>query len=122
MLRFVEPFSKEEYINAMEDIITRKRIGKMWIMKPVESKIMPKNYIEYRSPERIFFKCHRCRRTSNLGKNFTKKTKIYEVQCNEEKEESYQDSDISDDTPVEECHTSNITALFEDTELHTNLP
>ncbi|MBW0569167.1 hypothetical protein O181_108882 [Austropuccinia psidii MF-1] len=26
--RFVEPFSSEDYINAMEDIITRTRIGK----------------------------------------------------------------------------------------------
>ncbi|MBW0573952.1 hypothetical protein O181_113667 [Austropuccinia psidii MF-1] len=28
--RFVEPCSTEDYINAMEDIITRKRIGKTW--------------------------------------------------------------------------------------------
>ena len=39
--RFVEPFSTEYYINAMEDIITRTRIGKTWARNPMESKMVP---------------------------------------------------------------------------------
>ncbi|MBW0560927.1 hypothetical protein O181_100642, partial [Austropuccinia psidii MF-1] len=35
----VEPFSTEDYINAMEDIITRTRIGKTWTRVPLESKM-----------------------------------------------------------------------------------
>ncbi|MBW0497848.1 hypothetical protein O181_037563 [Austropuccinia psidii MF-1] len=38
----VEPCSTEDYINAMEDIITRTRIGKTWTKIPMESKMVPK--------------------------------------------------------------------------------
>ncbi|MBW0589526.1 hypothetical protein O181_129241 [Austropuccinia psidii MF-1] len=40
--RFVEPCATEEYINAMEDIITRTRSGKTWSKIPMESKMVPK--------------------------------------------------------------------------------
>ncbi|MBW0542081.1 hypothetical protein O181_081796 [Austropuccinia psidii MF-1] len=80
--RCVEPCSKEDYINAIEDIITRTRIAN----------------------------------------TFTKKTKINEVQCTEEKEESDLDSAVSEDTPVEDYPIENITAFFEVTEVHTHLP
>ncbi|MBW0468922.1 hypothetical protein O181_008637 [Austropuccinia psidii MF-1] len=42
--RFVEPCQTEDYINAMEDIITRKRTGKAWTRNPMESKIVPKTF------------------------------------------------------------------------------
>ncbi|MBW0530031.1 hypothetical protein O181_069746 [Austropuccinia psidii MF-1] len=38
--RCVEPCSTEDYINAMEDIITTTRIGKTWTKSPMESKII----------------------------------------------------------------------------------
>ncbi|MBW0555023.1 hypothetical protein O181_094738 [Austropuccinia psidii MF-1] len=38
----VEPCSSEDYINAMEDIITRTRIGKTWTRTPIASKMFPK--------------------------------------------------------------------------------
>ncbi|MBW0532756.1 hypothetical protein O181_072471 [Austropuccinia psidii MF-1] len=97
----VEPCSTEDYINAMEDIITRTRIGKTWTKIPI---------------------------TSHLANTCTKKTKINEVQviegiqCTEEKEESYEDSAVSEDTPVEDYPIENITAFFEVTEVHTHLP
>ncbi|MBW0552958.1 hypothetical protein O181_092673 [Austropuccinia psidii MF-1] len=47
---------------------------------------------------------------------------IEEVQCTEEKEESDKDSEISEDTPVEDYPIENITDFFEVTEVHTNLP
>ncbi|MBW0473234.1 hypothetical protein O181_012949 [Austropuccinia psidii MF-1] len=62
-LRFVETFSKEEYINFMEDIITRKRIGKKWTRNPIEFKIVSKTSREDRIPERTVLKCHECGRT-----------------------------------------------------------
>ncbi|MBW0551354.1 hypothetical protein O181_091069 [Austropuccinia psidii MF-1] len=37
--RCVEPSSTEDYINAMEDIITRTRIVKTWTKITIESKI-----------------------------------------------------------------------------------
>ncbi|MBW0590609.1 hypothetical protein O181_130324 [Austropuccinia psidii MF-1] len=36
----VEPCPTEYYINAMEDIITRTRIGKTWTRMPMKSKMV----------------------------------------------------------------------------------
>ncbi|MBW0581171.1 hypothetical protein O181_120886 [Austropuccinia psidii MF-1] len=65
--RCVEPCSTEDYINAMEDIITRTMIGKTWTRKPMESKIVPKTPKENKRPERFFLKCHKCGITSHLA-------------------------------------------------------
>ncbi|MBW0539376.1 hypothetical protein O181_079091 [Austropuccinia psidii MF-1] len=126
--RFVEPFSTEDYINAMEDIITRTRIGKTWTKVHLESKMVSQTSREDKRPERPVLKCHKCGRTSHLAKTCTKKTKINEaqvieeVQCTEEKEESDLDFAVSEDTPVEDNSIQNITAFFEVTEVHTHLP
>ncbi|MBW0503488.1 hypothetical protein O181_043203 [Austropuccinia psidii MF-1] len=94
-------------------------------MKP---KIVPRISIEDRRPEKPFLKCNICWRTSHLANTYTKKTKINEaqviegVQCAEEKEESDKDYEISDDTLAEDYPIEKITAFFEFTEVHTNLP
>ncbi|MBW0521755.1 hypothetical protein O181_061470 [Austropuccinia psidii MF-1] len=126
--RCVEPCSTEDYINAMEDIITRTRIGKTLTKIPMESKMIPKISREDRKPERNVLKCHKCGSTSHLANTCTKKTKINEVQvieevqCTEEKEESDLESEVSEDTPVEDYPIESITAFFEVTEVHTHLP
>ncbi|MBW0564053.1 hypothetical protein O181_103768 [Austropuccinia psidii MF-1] len=48
--RFVEPCSTEDYINSMEDITTRKRIGKTWASIPIESKMVSKTSREDKRP------------------------------------------------------------------------
>ncbi|MBW0531880.1 hypothetical protein O181_071595 [Austropuccinia psidii MF-1] len=104
----VEPCSSEDYINSMEDIITRKRIDKAWTRTPIESKMVPKICRDDKSPERAVLKCHNCGSTLHLANTCTKKTKINEfqiigeVQYTEEKEESDQDSAVSEETPVED--------------------
>ncbi|MBW0501000.1 hypothetical protein O181_040715 [Austropuccinia psidii MF-1] len=50
--RCVEPCSIEEYINAMEYIITRTRIGKTWTKIPMECKMVLKIFRKDRKPER----------------------------------------------------------------------
>ncbi|MBW0567074.1 hypothetical protein O181_106789 [Austropuccinia psidii MF-1] len=126
--RCVEPCSTEDYINAMEDIITRTRIGKTWTKIPIESKIISKIPREDRRPEKPVLKCHKCGSTSHLANTCTKKTKINEsqvieeVHCTEEKEEFDQYSAISEDTSVEDYPIENITAFFGVTEAHTSLP
>ncbi|MBW0519222.1 hypothetical protein O181_058937 [Austropuccinia psidii MF-1] len=126
--RCVELYSTEEYIHAMEDIITITRIGKAWTQIPMESKMVPKVSREDRRPERPVLKCHKCGSTSHLANTCTKKTKINEAQvieefqCTEEKGESDLDYAVSDNTPVEDYPIKNITALFEVTEVHTHLP
>ncbi|MBW0536357.1 hypothetical protein O181_076072 [Austropuccinia psidii MF-1] len=126
--RCVEPFSTEDYINAMDHIITRTRIGKTWNRVPMESKMVSKPSREDKRPEIPVLKCHKCGSTSNFANTCTKKTKINEVkvigeaQCTEEKEESDLDSAGSEDTPVEDYPIENITAFFEVTEVHNHLP
>ncbi|MBW0499680.1 hypothetical protein O181_039395 [Austropuccinia psidii MF-1] len=120
--RFVKPCSTEYYINAMEDIITRRRIGKTCTKIPIESKMAAKISREDKKPERPLLKCHKCGSTSHLANTCTKKTKINEVQCAEEKEESDQDFAIAEDRPVEEYYIENIISFFEVTEVHTHLP
>ncbi|MBW0558344.1 hypothetical protein O181_098059 [Austropuccinia psidii MF-1] len=65
--RCVEPCSTEDYINAMEDIITRTRVGKTWTRAPMESKVVSKTSREDKRPERPVLKCHRCGSTSYLA-------------------------------------------------------
>ncbi|MBW0510673.1 hypothetical protein O181_050388 [Austropuccinia psidii MF-1] len=126
--RCLEPCSTEDYINAMEDVITRKIIGKTWTRVPMESKMVSKTSREDKRPERAVLKCHTCGSTSYLANTCTKKTNINEVQvieevqCTEEKEESDRDFAVSEDTPVENYPIENMTAFFEVTEVHTNLP
>ncbi|MBW0463991.1 hypothetical protein O181_003706 [Austropuccinia psidii MF-1] len=89
----------------------------------MESNIFLKTFKEDRRRERTVLKCHKCGRASHLASTCTKKTKINElqvieeVQGNEVKEESDQDSAIPEDYPME-----NIAAFFEVTEVHTNSP
>ncbi|MBW0522117.1 hypothetical protein O181_061832 [Austropuccinia psidii MF-1] len=54
--RCVETCSKEDYINSMEGIITRTRIGKTWTRSPMDSKMVPKNSREDERPERPPFR------------------------------------------------------------------
>ncbi|MBW0565907.1 hypothetical protein O181_105622 [Austropuccinia psidii MF-1] len=77
--RCVEPCSTEDYINAMEDIITSTRIGKTWTRVPMESKILSKTSGEDKRPERPVLKCHKYGSTSNLVNTCTTKTNINEV-------------------------------------------
>ncbi|MBW0521038.1 hypothetical protein O181_060753 [Austropuccinia psidii MF-1] len=124
----VEPCSTEDYINSMEDIITKTRIGKTWTTIPMESKMVSKTSREDKSPEGPVLNFNQCGSTSNLSSTCTKKTKakeyqvIEEVQCTEEKAESDLDSAFSEDTPVEDYPIENIPAFFEVTEVHTQLP
>ncbi|MBW0517657.1 hypothetical protein O181_057372 [Austropuccinia psidii MF-1] len=78
--RCVEPCSTKDYINSVEDIITRRRISKTWTKIPMESKMVPKISREDRRPEIRVLKCHKCGSASNLANTCTKKTKINEVQ------------------------------------------
>ncbi|MBW0543385.1 hypothetical protein O181_083100 [Austropuccinia psidii MF-1] len=124
--RCVEPCSTEDYINSMEDIITRTRIGKTWTSVPMESKMVSKTSREDKRTERPVLKCHKYGSTSNLANTCTKKTEIneieiIEVQCTEEKGESDLDYAVSEDRPVEEYPIEKITAFFEVTDVHTHL-
>ncbi|MBW0469668.1 hypothetical protein O181_009383 [Austropuccinia psidii MF-1] len=92
------------------------------------SKIVLKTSREYRRPEILIFKFHKCGSTSPLAKNCTNNTKINEVQlveevqCAEEKEESDHNFAISEYTSAEDYPIEKITAFFEVTKVHTQFP
>ncbi|MBW0466987.1 hypothetical protein O181_006702 [Austropuccinia psidii MF-1] len=84
--------------------------------------MIPQINREEMRPERPVLKSHKCGSTSHLANTCTKNAKINEVQFDEEKKESYQDSAVSEDTPIEQYPIENITDFFEVTEVHTHLP
>ncbi|MBW0584796.1 hypothetical protein O181_124511 [Austropuccinia psidii MF-1] len=100
----------------MKDIINRTRIGKTWVINPMEFKIIPKISKEDKKP---VLKCHKCGRTSHLANTCIRKTKINEVEvikdvkCTEEEEEFEKYSAVSKDTPVEDYSIESITDFFE---------
>ncbi|MBW0540607.1 hypothetical protein O181_080322 [Austropuccinia psidii MF-1] len=57
--KFEETCSTEDYINAMEDIISRTRIGKTWVRVPMESKMVSKTSSEDKRPEGPVLNCHK---------------------------------------------------------------
>ncbi|MBW0581586.1 hypothetical protein O181_121301 [Austropuccinia psidii MF-1] len=82
--RCVEPCSTEDYINAIEDIVTRTSIGKAWVGVPMESQMVSKASREDKRPEIIVLMWYKCGNTSNLANTCTKKRNINEVQVIEE--------------------------------------
>ncbi|MBW0502739.1 hypothetical protein O181_042454 [Austropuccinia psidii MF-1] len=77
--RCVEACSTEDYIIAMEDVITRQRFGKTWTRVPMESKMVSKTSREDKRPERPVLKHHKCGSTSHLANTCTKETKMMKL-------------------------------------------
>ncbi|MBW0540629.1 hypothetical protein O181_080344 [Austropuccinia psidii MF-1] len=102
--RCIEPFSTEDYINAMEDITNRKKVGR---------------------------KCHKCGSTSHLANTFPKKKRINEIEIEKDdysKEENNVSLHESDSEPSEaekltdKLSIEYINVSFEVAEVHTHLP
>ncbi|MBW0566033.1 hypothetical protein O181_105748 [Austropuccinia psidii MF-1] len=91
--RCVDPCSTEEYINVMEDIITRTRIG--------STSHLANSFIKKTKINEVQV--------------------LEDVQCAEEKDESDQYSAVSEDTPAEYYSIENITAFFAVNEAHIHL-
>ncbi|MBW0504966.1 hypothetical protein O181_044681 [Austropuccinia psidii MF-1] len=66
--RCIEPCSTEDYINAMEDITTRTKIGRNWYKPPMDNKTSGKPIPNPNEPhDKAALKCHKCRSTSHLA-------------------------------------------------------
>ncbi|MBW0548010.1 hypothetical protein O181_087725 [Austropuccinia psidii MF-1] len=75
--RFIEPCSTEGYINAMEDITTRNKIGRNWYKPPMDNKTSGKPIPKPNKPhDKAPFKFHKCGITSHLANTCPKKTRI----------------------------------------------
>ncbi|MBW0556470.1 hypothetical protein O181_096185 [Austropuccinia psidii MF-1] len=92
--RCIEPCSTEDYINAMEDITTRTKIGRNWYKPPMDNrasgKMIPKaNKPHHKAP----LKFHKCGSTSHLANTSPKKTRINEIEI--EKHDTKETKDVS---------------------------
>ncbi|MBW0593336.1 hypothetical protein O181_133051 [Austropuccinia psidii MF-1] len=129
--RCIKPFSTEDYINAMEDITTRTKIGKNWYKPPMDNKTSGKPIPKpNKTHEKAPLKCHKCGSTSPLGNTCPKKTRINEIEI--EKDDTKETNDVpvheSDSEPSEEeeltdeLSIENSNVSFEVTEVHNHLP
>ncbi|MBW0526384.1 hypothetical protein O181_066099 [Austropuccinia psidii MF-1] len=130
--RFIEPFSTEDYINAMEDITTRNKIGRNWYQPPMENNTSWKTISrQNKEQERAPLKFHKFGSTSHLANTCPTKKRINEIEI-EKTEYKVETNDVtvheSDSEPSEEeelpykLGLENIKVSFEVIELHTHLP
>ena len=104
--RCIEPCSTEEYINALEDIVTRTKIGRTW--KKLDIKSPNKPFIKEDKSKESFKpntsnnneqrKCHKCGGIGLLANNCLKKAKINEIVETENHNDKEEDSDSEKET------------------------
>ncbi|MBW0566474.1 hypothetical protein O181_106189 [Austropuccinia psidii MF-1] len=130
--RCIEPCSTEYYINSMEDITTRTKIGRNWYKSPIYNKTSGKPISKPNKPhDRLPLKFHKWGSTSHLANTCPKKTRINEIEI-EKVEDTKETKDVSlhesDSEPSEEeelpdeLSIENINFSFEVTEVHTHFP
>ncbi|MBW0565524.1 hypothetical protein O181_105239 [Austropuccinia psidii MF-1] len=104
--RCIEPCSTEEYINALEDIVTRTKIGRTW--KMVDIKIPNKSFIKKDISQEPFKpntpnsneqrKFHKCGGIGHLANDFLKMAKISEILETEDHNDKEEESDSEEET------------------------
>ncbi|MBW0502562.1 hypothetical protein O181_042277 [Austropuccinia psidii MF-1] len=78
---FDEPCSTEDYINAMEEITTRTKIGRDWYKPPIDNTTSGKPIPNSNKPhDKAPLKFHKCGSTSHLGNTCPKNTRINEIE------------------------------------------
>ncbi|MBW0528418.1 hypothetical protein O181_068133 [Austropuccinia psidii MF-1] len=82
--RCIEPCSTEDYINAMEDIKTKTKIGGNWYKPPMDSKTSGKPITNPNRPhDKAPLKCNKCVITSHLENTCPKKRRINEIEIDQ---------------------------------------
>ncbi|MBW0563642.1 hypothetical protein O181_103357, partial [Austropuccinia psidii MF-1] len=144
--RCIEPCSTEEYINALEDIVRRTKIGRTW--KKLEIKSPNKPFIKRDKPRETTSKesfkpntstnneqrkCHKCGGIGHLANNCLKKAKINEIVETEKHNDKEEEPDSEKETEESETSESdeinrinaqitNISILYEVLDVNSNLP
>ncbi|MBW0517858.1 hypothetical protein O181_057573 [Austropuccinia psidii MF-1] len=137
----IEPCSTEEYINALEDIVIRTKIGRTW--KEFDTKSPNKPFIKKDNPREDFkpntcnineqIKFHKCGGVGHLANNCLKKAKINEIVETEDHNDKEEESDSEKDTEGSETAESdeihiinaqinNIDLIYEVLDVNSNLP
>ncbi|MBW0527995.1 hypothetical protein O181_067710 [Austropuccinia psidii MF-1] len=137
--RCIEPCSTEEYINSLEDIVTRAKIGRKW--KQLDIKIPNKLFIKKGKPKEPFqpknnneqTKCHKCGCVDHLANDCLKKenrNEILETEANNNKEEesnSEKDTEESESSESDEINIINdqvhdIDSIYKVIDVNSNWP
>ncbi|MBW0521189.1 hypothetical protein O181_060904 [Austropuccinia psidii MF-1] len=127
--RCIEPCSKEEYIKAQEDIVTRTKIGRSW--KKVDIKSPNNPSIKKDKPREPFKpntpnsneqrKCHKCGGIGHLTNNCLKKSKINKIveidDHNDKEEQSDSEKDTEESENSESDEINIIIAQINDSDL-----
>ncbi|MBW0562440.1 hypothetical protein O181_102155, partial [Austropuccinia psidii MF-1] len=139
--RCIEPCYTEEYINALEDIATRTKIGTAWkkldiknpnkaSIKKDKSKEAFKPNISKNNEKR---KCHKCGGIGHLANNCLKKAKINEIvetenhndkeeESDSEKETEESETSESDEINIINAQINNIDIIYEVLDVNSNQP
>ncbi|MBW0581907.1 hypothetical protein O181_121622 [Austropuccinia psidii MF-1] len=139
--RCIEPCFKEEYLNALEDIMTRTKIGRTWKNlnikspnKPFIKKDKPRETLKpNKSKNNEQRKCHKCGGIGHLANNCLQKAKINEIveteDHNDKEEGSYCENDTeesetseSDEINIINAKTHNIYLIYEVLDVNSNSP
>ncbi|MBW0531461.1 hypothetical protein O181_071176 [Austropuccinia psidii MF-1] len=131
-IRCIEPSSTEEYINALEDIVTRTKIGRTW--KKLDIKSPTKPFIKKDKPRATLKpntsnhngqrRCNKCEGIGHLANNCLKKAKIdeivgaedhndKEVECDSEKDTEESKASESDEINKINAQINNIDLKYE---------
>ncbi|MBW0569547.1 hypothetical protein O181_109262 [Austropuccinia psidii MF-1] len=139
--RCIVPCSTERYINALEDIVTRTKIGRTWKKldikspnKPLIKKDRPRETIKPNtSNNNEQIKCQKCGGIGHLANNCLKKAKINEIVETEDHNDEEEEYDSGKDTEKSEAYENddiniinaqinNIDLIYEVLDVNSNLP
>ncbi|MBW0537770.1 hypothetical protein O181_077485, partial [Austropuccinia psidii MF-1] len=117
--RFIEPCSTEEYINALQDIVTSTKIGRTW--KKLEIK-RPKNHLSRKiNQEKLSSPIH--------PKVMSKESATIVEDHNDKEEESDSEKDTEESETFERyemniinAEINNIELIYEVLDVNSNLP
>ncbi|MBW0541615.1 hypothetical protein O181_081330 [Austropuccinia psidii MF-1] len=95
--RCIDPCSKDDYINSMEYITSRTKIGRSWYKTTTDNKTSGKPIprgIQIKTQDRAPLKYHKCGIKSNLAKNCTNQTAINEMEL-EKNQDTKEDNEFN---------------------------
>ncbi|MBW0544639.1 hypothetical protein O181_084354 [Austropuccinia psidii MF-1] len=102
--RCIEPCSTDEYINALEDIVTKTKIARTWKKFGMKIPNQPRKPFNANRPitdEQI--KCHKCGGISHLANNLPKRQKINEIVETKDHNDKEDESDSEKDAEESEA-------------------
>ncbi|MBW0485771.1 hypothetical protein O181_025486 [Austropuccinia psidii MF-1] len=111
--RFIEPCSTEEYINALEEIVTRTKIGRPW--KKLDIKSPNKPFIKKDKPRETF-------KPNTSNSNEPRKYHKCGEETDSEKDTEESETSESDEFNIINAQINSIDLIYEVLDVNSNLP